>query len=71
MPEEIILKDFAVDIKAVEGERALNWTITTTKKDRAGDIIEAKGVKLANFKKNPVVLLAHDYKGGHHPHLFR
>jgi len=63
MPEEFMKKDFAVDVKTVEGERALNWTITTTKRDRAGDIVEAKGAKLANFRKNPVVLLAHDYKG--------
>jgi len=63
MPEEYMKKDFAVEVKVVEGERALNWTITTTKRDRAGDIIEAKGAKLANFRKNPVVLLAHDYKG--------
>ena len=63
MPEEFMKTDFAVDVKAVEGERVLNWTITTTKRDRAGDIVEAKGAKLTNFRKNPVVLLAHDYKG--------
>lgn len=60
----LMTKNFDVDIKTAEGnERALNWTITTTIRDRAGDIIEAKGAKLANFKKNPVVLLSHDYRG--------
>lgn len=29
--------------------------------DRAGDKVGLKGVKLANLRKNPVVLVAHDY----------
>ena len=61
--EDFILKDFAAEIKAVEGERALNVTITTNTVDRSGDIVEPKGGKLANFRKNPVVLMAHNYTG--------
>lgn len=61
--EDFILKDFAAEVKAVEGERALNVTITTNAVDRSGDIVEPKGGKLVNFKKNPVVLMAHDYHG--------
>ena len=61
--EDFISKDFAAEIKAVEGERALNVTITTNDVDRSGDIVEPKGARLANFKKNPVVLMAHDYQG--------
>ncbi|GAF85935.1 unnamed protein product, partial [marine sediment metagenome] len=61
--EDFILKDFAAEVKAVEGERALNVTITTNTVDRSGDIVEPKGGKLTNFRKNPVVLMAHDYQG--------
>ncbi len=61
--EGFILKDFSAEVKAVEGERALNVTITTNTVDRSGDIVEPKGAKLVNFRKNPVVLMAHDYQG--------
>jgi len=63
MPEELMLKQYDSITKAVEGERALNVVITTNDVDRCGDIVEPKGAKLINFKKNPVVLMAHDYKG--------
>jgi len=63
MPKELILKQYDSETKAVEGERALNVTITTNDMDRDGDIVEPKGAKLANYRKNPVVLMAHDYKG--------
>lgn len=63
MGEKIIFKDYESDIKAIEDERALTVTITTNVKDRDGDIIEPKGIKLSNYLKNPVVLMAHDYRG--------
>ena len=63
MPKVLILKQFDSEVKTIEGERALNVTITTNDVDRSGDIVEPKGAKLANFKKNPVVLMAHDYQG--------
>ena len=34
---------------------------STEEKDRMGDIIEAKGWLLNNFKKNPVLQFAHNY----------
>lgn len=61
--EEIIIKTYDADIKEVKDERALDVTITTTIRDRDKDIVEAKGGKLSNYRKNPVVLLAHDYRG--------
>lgn len=61
--EDFILKDFESEVKAVEDERALNVTITTKDVDRSGDIVEPKGARLINFKKNPVVLMAHNYQG--------
>jgi len=63
MPKELILKQFDSEVKEIKGERALNVTITTNDVDRSGDIVEPKGAKLTNFKKNPVVLMAHDYSG--------
>ncbi len=63
MSEELILKQFSSEVKVVEGERALNVTITTNDVDRIGDIVESKGARMVNFKKNPVVLMAHDYQG--------
>lgn len=63
MPEKLMIKNYIAETKAVEDRRALNVTITTDTVDRDGDIVEPKGIKLTNFRKNPVVLLAHDYRG--------
>ena len=63
MPEGLMLKTYDAEVKAVEGERALEVTITTPDVDRDGDIVEPKGAKLVNYRKNPVVLMAHDYRG--------
>jgi len=65
MPEELIFKTYEAETKVVEdkGRRVLNVTITTNTVDRDGDIVEPKGISLTNFRKNPVVLMAHDYRG--------
>ena len=63
MPEKLIVKQYESETKAVENERALNVTISTNAVDRSGDIVEPNGGKFVNFKKNPVVLMAHDYSG--------
>jgi len=65
MPEEIMIKNYIAEtkVKAVEGKRILHVTITTDTVDRDGDIVEPKGIKLTNYRKNNVVLLAHDYRG--------
>ncbi len=44
-------------------EKAVVATISTRARDRHGDIIDPAGVALARFRKNPVVLYAHDYGG--------
>lgn len=36
------------------------FVASTEDVDRMGDVVEAKGWKLANFKKNPIALWAHD-----------
>jgi len=63
MPKELLFKQYDSEVKVVEGERALNVTISTNAVDRSGDIVEPNGGKFVNFKKNPVVLMAHDYSG--------
>lgn len=40
--------------------RVLEYTITNETPDRYGDIVRAAGVDLTNFKREPVVHLAHD-----------
>ncbi|MHC4248326.1 MAG: HK97 family phage prohead protease [Planctomycetota bacterium] len=44
-------------------EKAVVATISTAARDRHGDIIDPRGVRLERFRKNPVVLYAHDYEG--------
>lgn len=41
-------------------ERTLSVTITTTARDRQGDIVEPAGLDFSAYRKNPVVLWAHD-----------
>ncbi len=43
-------------------EKAVVATISTRARDRQGDVIEPTGVRLDRFRKNPVVLYAHDYE---------
>jgi len=47
-------------IKAKENDN-LVFTISTATPDRDEDILEPKGAQLKNYKKNSVVLFAHDY----------
>ncbi len=59
----LLRKQFVPDVVKQEGEdedRTLLFTISTDSVDRDNDTISVKGWKLANFKKNPVVLFAHD-----------
>lgn len=53
-------KQYAVEVEPV-AERKMAFTITTAAVDRDGDVINPKGWQLDNFRKNPVVLWAHDY----------
>ena len=43
------------------GERSYEFTASMSTEDRMGEVIEAKGWDLKNFKKNPVIMFAHDY----------
>lgn len=50
-------------VKAVNREdREILHLITTGARDRAGDVVTPKGAQLKNYRKNPVVLVNHDYR---------
>lgn len=49
------------EIKKLE-DRTYEFTASTSNQDRDGEVIEASGWDLKNFKKNPVVMYAHDYR---------
>lgn len=52
---------FDTEIKVGEGDsRTLTFTISTANVDRMGDTIAVSGWKLEAYRKNPVVLWAHD-----------
>lgn len=52
---------FAAEVKAGDGDsRTLSFTISTESVDRMGDTIAVDGWKLEAYRKNPVVLWAHD-----------
>lgn len=48
------------EAKANVDERTVEFVISTASVDRMGDTIAVDGWKLDNFRKNPVVLWAHD-----------
>lgn len=51
---------FDTEVKADGDSRTLTFTISTASVDRMGDTIALDGWKLENYRKNPVVLWAHD-----------
>lgn len=55
-----IRASFDTEIKADGDSRTLTFTISTASVDRMGDTIAVDGWKLDTFRKNPVVLFAHD-----------
>lgn len=51
------------EIKAVnKTEREILHLISTDSVDRAGDVVEPGGADIANYMKNPVVMVDHDYR---------
>jgi len=61
---KMIRKFIDFEIKDVDEEdRSFLAVASTGIKDRDGDILEPTGWKLKNFRTNPVVLWAHDYRG--------
>jgi len=62
--EQLLLrKSFNCEVKqSKENDRALDFIISTGSIDRSEDTLNPKGWEFKNYKKNPVVLWAHDYK---------
>lgn len=58
--EARVRASFDTEIKAGDGDRSLTFVISTATVDRMGDTIAVDGWKLDNYRKNPVVLWAHD-----------
>ncbi|MDY6835502.1 MAG: HK97 family phage prohead protease [Chloroflexota bacterium] len=60
--DEMIRKHIEPEIKRVS-EGVFEFVGSTEDLDRDGEVIIAKGWDTANYKKNPVVLWGHDYRG--------
>jgi HK97 family phage prohead protease len=57
-----IRKVFSSEIKSIdEKEMTLTASISTDARDRMNESLDPDGVDLTNYRKNPVVLWAHDY----------
>jgi len=61
LEEKVLHKVLDCEVKKL-GEREYEFTASTTTQDRDGEVIEASGWDLKNFKKNPVITWAHDYR---------
>lgn len=60
-PKVNVRASFDTEIKAGDGDsRSIGFTISTDSVDRMGDTISIDGWKLEAYRKNPVVLWAHD-----------
>lgn len=55
-----IVSGIHVEVKESEEDRVLNMIGSTNLIDRHGEVIDNKGWELENYKKNPVILFAHD-----------
>lgn len=57
----IVVKDLSAEIKAPTPDGLIPVVASTEDKDRDGDVIMAKGWDLKDYKKNHVIMWAHDY----------
>ncbi len=58
---EKVFKVLDCEVKKLE-DRVYEFTASTSTQDRDGEVIEPLGWDLKNFKKNPVIMYAHDYR---------
>jgi HK97 family phage prohead protease len=63
-PDSGLRKEFIAEVKSEnDSRRELLFTISTAAVDRDGDKIAIEGWRLEQYRKNPVILWAHDYRG--------
>ena len=60
--DAVLLKAVETEVTESEEERVLNFKISTETPDSYDDVIKADGWDLERFRKNPVVLWAHDHR---------
>ena len=58
---ETIYKVLDCEVKKLE-DRTYEFTASTSMQDRDGEVIDVLGWDLRNFKKNPIIMYAHDYR---------
>lgn len=57
-------KSIACEIKSIDAEKGIYELMPSMETvDRDGDVLVAAGVRLDDYRKNPVVLWGHDYHG--------
>lgn len=64
MKFEKVRKVFTAEVKAAASgvtDYDITATVSTSTVDRQGDVIVPTGIDLANYKRNPVILWAHNY----------
>jgi len=61
--DALLRKQYVPDSIKAAGERELTFTISTGAIDRDRDTLKVDGWKLDNYRLNPVVLWAHNYRG--------
>jgi HK97 family phage prohead protease len=58
----LVHKVMDFDVDRVDEQARTFWAVASTEgPDRAGDVVSADGWDLANYRKNPVIVWAHDY----------
>jgi len=62
LADAVVRTAFTVEKAIDEDRRTVDFTISTDSLDRHGDRVMQDGWKLEQFRKNPVVLWAHDYE---------
>ena len=61
-PNGIVYQDLSCECKGVKEDGTLEAAISSNAVDRMGEVLDPSGVDLRNYRKNPVVLWAHDYE---------
>ena len=59
---EILKRVFTSELRGIDDEeQTLTAFVSTNTRDRMDEVLMPDGVDMRNYKKNPIVLWAHDY----------